>query len=321
MKLIDAARLAKWQAAIPSFQLHETTQINETINDYLGCYGLDTCAFDEMLNYFCGFRSIEGFQIFQQYFQQKNTDAETVLIVHGFTDHAGLFTKVIKKLLNKGKSVLVFDLPGHGLSSGERATIESFDIYQAVFVNCLVYFQTALKQSFHLLGQSMGGAIVMQYLLNNQGNEQGLLKVILFAPLVRPAAWRQALWSYRFLSKVVISIPRTYSENSEDKQFLHFVRYEDPVQHDRLSTAWVGAMLEWAKAFEVSKKSDFPLWVIQGDKDETVDWQFNVKHIKEKFPQSEIRFVEGAGHHLAGESDRLQEKVFAYINEALAASK
>src|SRR5690606_35290139 len=172
------------------------------------------------------------------------------------------------------------------------------------------YFQTTLNQSLHLLGQSMGGAIVMQYLLTHRGNEQGLRKVILFAPLVRPAAWRQALWSYRFLSKVVSSIPRSYSENSEDKQFLHFVSYEDPVQHDRLLTQWVGAMIEWAQVFETFELSNFPLWIIQGDKDETVDWQFNMKRIQQKFPHVNIRYVEGAGHHLAGESDRLQAKVF-----------
>lgn len=319
MKLNDLTRLENWQAAMPSFDWLVTKPLNNEIKDYLQCYGLQHCAFHEKVNYLLGFREVEGFSIFQQYFQQVDSHAETVLIVHGFTDHAGLFTKVIKDLLDKGKSVLIFDLPGHGLSSGPRASIASFDIYVRVFVNCFQYFQKKLQKSFHLLAQSMGAAIVMQALLENRVEKSALGKVVLLAPLVRPAAWQKAIWSHRFLSKVVSSIPRTFSDNSEDKDFLSFVRYQDPVQHDRLSTEWVGAMIQWVKAFEALKGNNFPLWIIQGDKDQTVDWQYNIVHIKEKFPEAQFRVVEGAGHHLAGESNRLQEKIFAFIDEALLA--
>jgi alpha-beta hydrolase superfamily lysophospholipase len=308
-----------WQSAMPNFEFCNATHLNDAIKDYLQCYGLLACVERVDGNYFIGFREVAGFQILHQYFKQDDKQAETVLIVHGYTDHAGLFTKVIKQLLKKGKSVMVFDFPGHGLSSGERATIQSFDSYQKVFVECLHFFQSMVQQPIHLLAQSMGAAIVMHYLLIDWREEDKLVgKVILFAPLVRPAAWKQALWSHRFLSLVVSSIPRSYSNNSEDPLFLDFVRYQDPVQHDRLPTQWVGAMIGWVKTFEALAGNNFPVWIIQGDHDQTVDWQYNLEHLKIKFPCARICLVKGAGHHLAGESDRLQEKVFAFMDEAFA---
>jgi len=306
-----------WQSAIPNFEWRQITHLNDAMKEYLQCYGLLACVESVGGNYFIGFREVAGFQILHQYFKHADTQAETVLIVHGYTDHAGLFAKVIKQLLKKGKSVMVFDFPGHGLSSGQRATIKSFDIYHQVFIDCLSFFQGMVGRPIHLLAQSMGAAIVMQYLLSDWSEEDKLInKVILFAPLVRPAAWKKAVWSYRLLSLVIKSIPRSYSNNSEDKQFLEFVRYRDPVQHDRLPTQWVGAMIAWVKRFEALERSNFPVWIIQGDHDQTVDWQYNLEHLKNKFSCARICLVEGAGHHLAGESDRLQEKVFVFMDEA-----
>jgi lysophospholipase len=333
IKVNDLARMTAWQNAMPDFsaeiRLNDGSVLSPQLEDYLSCYGLDDCAKRPGVRYCIGYREIAGFKILHQCFLQADfnihkgiaADNDVVLIVHGYTDHVGIFTKVINNLLEQGKSVLLFDFPGHGLSTGERATIESFDIYLKVFNNCFDFYQEELSCSLHLIAQSMGGAITMNWLLENKANQKHLKKVVLFAPLVRPMAWNQAVWSHRFLSKVVSSIPRNFSDNSEDERFLHFVRYEDPVQHDRLPTQWVGAMIKWVRKFEdienQAKELAPPIWIIQGDQDQTVDWEYNLEHIKTKFPQAHVCMVKGAGHHIAGESDRLQKIIFAQVNEAL----
>ncbi|MED5413144.1 MAG: alpha/beta fold hydrolase, partial [Pseudomonadota bacterium] len=53
----------------------------------------------------------------------------TVFIIHGYFDHTGLYGHLIKHCLQKGLTVISFDLPGHGLSSGDPASIDSFNQY------------------------------------------------------------------------------------------------------------------------------------------------------------------------------------------------
>lgn len=315
--LNDEARMQYWQSGIADFDLQKPVALNQAHKDYLTFYKLEQAVQKSSGGYYAGFEDINGWRIFQQYFAHADA-TEVVFLVHGYTDHAGLFARIINYLVDTGRSVIIFDQAGHGLSSGERATIEDFDCYITLLNERFGFFQSALGKPLHLVAQSMGAAITMDWLLQDQYEPEQLGKLVLLAPMVRPLAWRQAVWSIRFLSMFTDSIPRSYSRNSEDESFTHFVRYLDPVQHDRLPAQWVKAMIDWVKRFEKKDGNDLALWVIQGDKDLTVDWQYNLKHIAHKFPNSHFRHIEGAGHHLAGESERLQKHLFAYMEEAFA---
>jgi len=319
--LNDLARLQSWQQAMPDFEVWQSDMLdNSAIQDYLSCYGLDHCVQNSRLSYQAGYRTINSERIFHQCFKQNNPQAELVMVVHGYTDHAGLFIKVIKHLIERGYSVCIADFVGHGLSSGERATTNNFDCYRAILNNSILFFQELTKQPLHIVAQSLGGAITMHWLLVDKPEAFSLRNIVLLAPLVRPRAWLQANWSYRFLSKVVDSIPRNFSRNSEDEAFVDFLQYGDPVQHHRLPAEWVGSLIAWVKEFEELPNNEFPLTIIQGDNDETVDAEFNTQHIQAKFPNSTLYMVVGAGHHLAGESARLQEYIFSYLDAGLQRS-
>ncbi len=319
--LNDIRRMRLWQHSMPPLELDQPCCPNEGHRDYLKFYGLLGCAQFEGVKYYAGYKAFGSDKIFHQLFLQTQP-SELVLIVHGYTDHAGLFARVIRYLLASGRSVLIYDQQGHGLSSGERASIASFGAYVSLlhenfgFYQAQALVQKALGQRIHILAQSMGGAVTMRWLLQAHAHQQALGKVILFAPLVRPKAWKQALWSTRFLSLVIKSVPRPYSANSEDQAFSRFVFYQDPVQHDRVPTQWVKAMIESANDFDALAGSEFPLWIIQGDNDGTVDWEYNLPSIKNKFPNAVICMVPEARHHLAGESARLQQQIFACLEQA-----
>jgi alpha-beta hydrolase superfamily lysophospholipase len=87
------------------------------------------------------------------------------VVIHGYYDHAGLYRHLIRHLIDRGLAVLAFDLPGHGLSSGAPATIESFDEYVDAFDACLLALEDHMPPPWLLLGQSTGGAIAMEWLL------------------------------------------------------------------------------------------------------------------------------------------------------------
>ena len=111
----------------------------------------------------------------------------TLFLLHGYYDHMGLYRHVIEWALKQGFAVISCDLPGHGLSSGERASISDFAVYQQVLD---ALFEQArllqLPRLWHLCGQSTGGAIAVDHLLHQGARSPINGQVILLAPLVRP---------------------------------------------------------------------------------------------------------------------------------------
>ena len=57
--------------------------------------------------------------------------------------------------------------------------------------------------------------------------------------------------------------------------------------------------------------------MIQGGGDTTVDWRYNLKIIREKFPAGQLFRVHAAMHHLVGEADAIRGQVFQAIDRYL----
>ena len=130
---------------------------------------------------------VGGYQIALQAWWPEQPRA-TLVLLHGYYDHSGLYRHVIEWALGMGFAVLSFDLPGHGLSSGARASIGDFAEYQTVLQGVLAEAAALqLPQPWHLCGQSTGGAILIDYLLTGAPSAD-IGETILLAPLVRPRA-------------------------------------------------------------------------------------------------------------------------------------
>ena len=244
----------------------------------------------------------------------------SAVVIHGYYDHAGLYGHLIRFLIDKRLAVLTFDLPGHGLSSGPPATIESFDHYVGAFAACLDALAAHLPQPWHLLGQSTGGAVAMEWLLANGVTRatNPFAGIVLLAPLVRPYLWPVTRVAYEVLRRFVAERQRTFSGNSDDPEFLEFLRNRDPLQARTLPVQWVTAMLEWKKRFLRYTPSDLAPLVVQGGADRTVDHRYNVKMIEQLFA-AKVVYIPEARHHLVNESVALRSQIFAAIDEELAA--
>ena len=85
------------------------------------------------------------------------------------------------------------------------------------------------------------------------------------------------------------------------------------MQPRRVPTDWVGAMDEWIKEFKQLPISQFPLHIIQGNNDKTLDWVYNLERFKHKFPSSSLSVIDTANHHLVNESEALRKEIFAAL--------
>ena len=244
---------------------------------------------------------------------------KTAFILHGYFDHSGLYRHLIRHLLLQDIAVVIFDLPGHGLSSGETASINSFQEYSESFVRCLkLAGQQKLADPWLAIGQSTGSALIIEALLAERlQHSHALQDTILLAPLLRPRHWSRSRILFSLSKLFLASTPRKFSKNSHDVEFLEFLESKDEMQSRLLPRNWVQAMIDYINRFEEALSQDTPLHVIQGKGDGTVEWETNIPKILEKFLGSQIHWIEEAGHHLVNESTCYRERVFELIDEII----
>lgn len=236
----------------------------------------------------------------------------TLLIVHGYLDHHGLYGHLIRYGLARNLAVVCFDLPGHGLSSGPRAEIDSFRHYQQVLRAVIAQIDRwSLPRPLHLLGQSTGCAIINHYLLKH--HPAGIGQVIELAPLVRAARWRLVDITHRVVSRFASSVPRKFTDNSSDPEFVAFLQ-SDPLQSKVISARWVGALKQWLPKFLAFAPSKRTALVIQGEADDTVDWKYNLGVLREKFPAMELLRIAEARHQLANEAEPVRRQYLDWID-------
>tara|TARA_R110002167_G_scaffold47554_7_gene140703 strand:+ start:8872 stop:9867 length:996 start_codon:yes stop_codon:yes gene_type:complete len=248
----------------------------------------------------------------------------SLLIVHGYLDHHGLYQHLIRYGLERQLNVIGFDLPGHGLSSGTRAAIDSFDHYQQVLHGVLSHLpKWRLSGPLHLLGQSTGAAIINHFLLAQPRLElpstTDALKpdgqVALLAPLLRPHHWYRVKLAHALLSPWKASVQRDFAANSTDPAFNTFLP-TDPLQSPVITTAWVGAMKRWLAEFEALPPSlDYQPLLIQGQQDNTVDWRYNLPRLKRLFPRLQTLTLPRARHQLANESVEIRQQYLSWLDQ------
>ncbi|WP_407314324.1 alpha/beta hydrolase [Pseudomonas sp. nanlin1] len=286
---------------------------------YRRFYGLDLPNLGKPLHSWLGRFQVAGFDIVSQVWCPPQPVA-TLFLVHGFYDHMGLFRHVVEWAVGLGFAVVSCDLPGHGLSSGERASIGDFGDYQQVLQGLFAEAAAlGLPQPWHLMGQSTGGAIIIDHLLHDTAQSspaQG--EVVLLAPLVRPRAWGWSKLSYRLLNPFVSGIARRFSENTHDPAFMPFLM-ADPLQPARLPTAWVGALIRWVRHIEAAPPSTRTPLIVQGEQDLTVDWRYNLGVLRGKFPGAQVLMLPEARHHLANELPATRAQYFRFIEARLPA--
>lgn len=286
----------------------------ELVQTYNRFYGLDFENRFEHLNHQVGSFQVDEFLIVAHVFKIENAKG-TVFLQHGYYDHVGLYGHLIEHLLEQGYNVFSYDLPGHGLSSGERAGIQSFQQYDAVFSHGLNLIQHYLPGPIVAVGQSTGGAVIVNYLLSRGISRftSPFEKVYLLAPLVRPVDWGRAVLMYKLLRPFTPHIKRNFAENSNNQAFLKFISEHDPLQPLHLKVSWVGALHQWIKFIESTSPVDLDVTIVQGTDDGTVDYKHNLKILQKKFSNCKITYIENGRHQLVNEELSKLQQVLAEL--------
>ena len=283
-----------------------------TVEKYFAHYGLasDWCDAEHL---FGSFESA-GFTLAAHLYKPVQYTA-TVVLLHGYLNHAGQFRHLIRYLLASGFAAAVYDLPGHGLSGGETAAIDSFDEYVQTTQDFLTLVKRHMGGPFHAVGFSTGAAILTEMMLENIADD--FEKIVLAAPLIHWSAYEQSKGTYKVYKQFTDKIARFHRKNSSDKDFLVFNKTQDYLHAKHLSLKWVKALFDWNDKIEPMNPCHREVLVLQGDKDGTVDWEYNLGLIRDKFPNAEIKKIGGANHELFNEAIEYKQKALDYIGEYL----
>lgn len=315
-KLPDKHQL---QQAMLHLDLAVYAPLRGVLAEYVQFYGLDFEKTMPGVRHYQGWYEADGYRIAAHVFLPESPRG-TVFILHGYLDHSGSYRHLVRDCLGKGFAVFIYDQPGHGLSGGECAEIPDFDSYQQVLNETINTFSLDLPAPFYATGLSMGGGILMDYLLSScaRGNEPVFRKVLLLAPLIRPAHWQQARLGYSLVRFLRRSMPRTFRQNSSDTEFIRFIR-KDPLQAQRLPLSWVGALSRWETYMQGKPAYSWPVLLVQGDADETVDWRYNNQYVRQHFHVIHEAIVPAASHQLPNERDDLRQPVHTALAVMLGA--
>lgn len=293
-RLFDAAR-----APTPSAEL------------YFSHYGLDLADRDHQFGSF----DAGPYRLAAHIFRPRSPRG-TVIALHGYLDHSGMLRPLVHRL-SADYAVALFDLPGHGLSTGERASIGDFDDYADTLAAFLALCRRHLPGPYHLVGHSTGGAVILSHVLMRRADD--VAGVVLLAPLVHSYAWRLTAIGQRLTSLVTDRVPRVFRTNSSDTEFLRFVR-EDPLQIRHVPFAWQRALRAWDERIKTCSPRDKEALVVQGSRDTSIDLAYNERFLRRKLPRARSVVIDGARHHLVNEARPLRDQVLDALRCYLASA-
>jgi alpha-beta hydrolase superfamily lysophospholipase len=221
-------------------------------------------------------RTKDGLDLFWRSWRPPSPRAGLV-VVHGLGEHSGRHEATAERLAGFGFAVWAADLRGHGRSPGGRVHADRFEDYFADVEAGLSLGAAGLPGApLLLLGHSLGGLIVLSFLLARPGAAAGAVvssPALGTHPRFEPNALTKA--AARVLSKawpgLLIPSRLDAARLSRDPAVVK-AYVEDPLVSRKVSARWytetVGAMAEAnRRAGEWTK----PLLLMQSGDDVLVD--------------------------------------------------
>ena len=261
------------------------------------------------------FNTFDGLSLFGQSWQPEDRPRAVVCLVHGMGEHSGRYTHVADALTQAGYILFTFDIRGHGKSEGSRGHTPS---YEALLQDISSLLEVANKQfpqlpSF-LYGYSLGGNLVLNYVLRRQPKLKG---VIVTGPWLR-----LAFEPPRFkiiLAQITNYIWPSFSQKSgldtkaisRDPKVVY--AYEnDPLGYDHISARmFIGSYQAGQWALEHASEFSLPLLFMQGGDDKIISVEASREFAGKITENCTFKIWDNLYHEIHNEPEK--EEVFKFL--------
>ncbi|MGI9469502.1 MAG: alpha/beta fold hydrolase [Rubripirellula sp.] len=213
---------------------------------------------------------------------QAASPVGVVVVVHGLGDHGGRYQSLAEVIGAKGWCTYAFDLPGHGRSPGGRGRVDSFPgLLADIEAACRTIKERFPDVPLVLLGYSMGGNLVLNYLLrcfegapSSATKPEGIVLCgpMLLPPVPPPRPHIFAAWLTGYLMPwIQIERPVDVDRLTSDKHQAELIT-EDSWMHTSITLYLATQLLSQGRwALDHARRIDVPSLVMYGEDDDLID--------------------------------------------------
>ena len=239
----------------------------------------------------------------------KNPRA-VIFLVHGMGEHAKRYAHVIEYFKNVNIATVAIDLRGHGNSEGQRGHMPSFDHMMHDLTLSLAHVTNDYKGiPVILYGHSMGGNLILNYLLRNS---DGVIGAIATGPYLRlgfdPPKWKVLLAKLSANIYPALSQPTGLERVALARSPQIIDEYEnDPLVHDRMTASFfINIHQAGINAIARSKELEMPILLMHGSEDRLTSPEGSKDFHANAGSNVTFHLLEGLYHEVHNEPEKNQ---------------
>ncbi len=252
-----------------------------------------------------------GLELYSQCWRPGGQARAALAIVHGMGEHSGRYKNVTNALVPRGYAIHAFDLRGCGRSPGQRGHIDSWSQFRD---DVSAFLRSVREQEprapLFLMGHSMGGLIVLDYVLRRP---EGLAGTVVSAAGLEPLGvakpWMVLLAKLltRIWPSLSLDVGLEAAAVSRNPAVVEAYT-NDPLCHSKGSVRWGTeslAVIDWIKAH--AGEIEIPILMAHGNADRLVSLSGTKAFFDAvTFADKEIHLYEGGYHEPHNDIDHEQ---------------
>jgi len=237
-----------------------------------------------------------SYKIFSQMWEPENPPKGVIVLVHGLGEHSGRYsTHFAKHYLNKGFSILTFDLPGHGKSSGKSGHINDYGDFNKLLSAGISHAKKEYPSlPIFIYGHSLGGLIALEYSIQIKPDINGVIASVPVLDINQPIHPVKLVLA-KIMNKIFPSftLDNGINRNMLSSDISVIEKYNaDPLVHEHTSARVGMYMIEKGKfVLDNAKNVSLPTLVMVGSAERIVSKK--------------------AIHDFCEQSDKCSEKIWA----------
>lgn len=297
--------------SLNDLSLASSVKENSKIQEFLKIYHLNEIP-SECISF--GFLNSKTGKIASVRIKPQNPKA-SILIIHGYLEHSLLNPHLLSILFEENYDILAIDLPGHGLSDGPSSSINDFSDYGDAVKAASIYMQTNMNQPHYAAAHSTGCSALTEFFYAEKG-DAFFEKAVFLAPLVHTVNW----FFVNLGGKTVMPLgldPVLLGSNHYPLKDYNDLRNNEPLRYYYMDHRWAEALVKWNEKNISYGKMDQNLLVVQGHKDDVVDYKYNIPYLKQRFTNIQIEEVPDFTHWMANDSEEKRTRLFNILLDYL----
>jgi len=265
--------------------------------------------------------TVSDTQLYGCYWQPKSVPKAVIILVHGMGEHIGRYQRsVIPHLLKNGYAIVGYDQFGHGKTKGKRGHNPNFD----AVLTCITEVIIKSKKLFNglplfLYGHSMGGNVVLNYILRRKHPFRGVIATSPFLRLAfQPPAIKLKIG--RLLYKIAPGLTMSNELNPNDisripEEVAAYVN--DPFVHNKISPNYSIKFIETGQwLLDHAKELQVNTLLLHGTGDKIIDYKATESFAKNSRPFTTLKLFKDGYHELHNDlcRDEMLNSVCNWLN-------